>query len=709
MTRATTAFVLLASLAGTGVLAPAQDVQDKVDKIFDRIEESRGASLWQGIRELQELGRGAVENVRKGLTRADAYVRIATAKVLYANGFREESLGALSKVVEGKNVHAKRTAADLVASLVGSDKELSAPEKRTIQSSLEKQAGEIDDGVAQVALWRAVYALNPGSIKPVREVRKLHNDTDKREVKEEAALALAEMDRFVDSKETLKELALEPSERGRMARAYLKLNQLTEELNRKAAAPSKYDFKVLEEAIDQLKAFYYDDGKVVPEKLVEAAVRGAVASLDPYTMYMDEKSIEELRKEALEMVYGGIGARVSMRKDKAGRAWLTIEEPIFSGPAYRTGLRSNDTIIEVEGESTVGRELSDLVRRLRGKPGTKVTFKVMRRGWTKEREYSIAREQIKLESTSHRLLPGGIGYIRLATFGDQDIDLVEKAIKDMPSMKALVFDLRGNTGGYLRTAHRIAGYFLNKGQTIVSTKGRTAPPENRTADGNKLTDVPMVVLVDEGSASASEILAGCLKDHKRALVVGEKTFGKGSVQDLKMLKTTEEKAAIKVTISKWYLPSGESVEKDKPGESGIQPDIKAGPPERDFWKDAEFERLRALDDIDKWIKDHKDAELYRKLAESDAGDLSLYPGFDELFDGLKTKASKDEVRELVREMVRKWVADDQGRPNYVDLQADAVLQRGILEACKAAKIDAKGIREYGTFARALDAKADRQY
>jgi C-terminal peptidase prc len=709
MSRPSVAIVLAAFLA-LAALLPAQDQQEKVDRILDRIEESRGAGLWQGIRELEELGRGAVEQVRKGLTRADANVRIAAAKVLYGHEQRDEALDALAKVVAGKNAAAKKTAADMTASLVGTDKGLSEKDRARLSADLEKQAAESDDGLAQVSLWRASWYLSQ-SVKPSRELRRIHSSTERRDVKEEAALALAEMDKYSDARATILELANEPSERGRLARSYKKLNELAGELERaagKAAPASKYDFKQLEEAIDTLKAHYYDESKIVPEKLVEAAVRGACASLDPYTVYMDEASIEELKKEALGGEYGGIGARVSMRKDRAGRSWLTIEEPIFSGPAYRKGLRSGDTITNVEGESTVNRELSDLVRRLRGKPGTPVKISVMRRGWLKEQPYEITRERIMLETTTHRMLPGGLGYIKLSTFGDQDIKLVEAAVKDMPGMKALVFDLRGNTGGYLRTAHKIASYFLNRDDLIVATKARGVEQDRRVADGSKLTDVPVVMLIDEGSASASEILAGALRDHKRATLVGEKSFGKGSVQDLKLLKTTDEKAAVKVTISKWYLPSGQSVEKDKPTESGVVPDIKAAPHERDFWKDSEFEKLRAGDEIDKYVKENANPDLYKKIAETDGGSLALYPKFDALYDSLKCRTSKDEVRELVREYIRKYVQDEYlKRPLYADLQADTVLQRAILEACKLAAVDAKAVPEYSTFAKEPAATADR--
>lgn len=702
MTRvpAAVALAFLSALLGSGLLLPAQESQDKIDKIFDRIEESRGATLWQGIRELDDLGRGSLEGVRKGLTRADAYVRIAASKILYGNELRDEALDALAKVMAGKNAHAKKVAADMAASLVSADRGLAGTEKPKIASSFERQAAENDDPLTQVALWRAVYSLTRG-MKPVREVRGLHAQAgDRREVKEEAALALAEMDRFVDAKSTLVELAKEPSERGRMAKAYLKVNELTEDINRKPAAASKYDFKQLEEAIDLLKQNYWDEGKINVDKLIEAAVRGTCSSLDPYTVYMDEAAIKELKEEGLGGRYGGIGARVSMRKDKAGREWLTIEEPIFSGPAYRNGLRSGDTITEIDGESTVNQDLTSLVKKLRGLVNTPAKFKVLRRGWTKEQAYTIQREQIHMETTMHRLLPGGLGYIRLTTFGDEDIQYIKDAIQDMKDMKALVFDLRGNTGGYLRTANALASYFLNKGQLIVTTRARGEEKDRRVADGSKMTDVPMVMLVNEGSASASEILSGAMQDHKRAIIIGDKTYGKGSVQDLKPMKTTDEKSAVKITIAKWFLPSGKSVEKDKREESGVVPDIKVALPEREFWKEAEMAKLMVGDDIEKYLKDIEDKELFRKLAESDGGDVTRYPKFNAFYESLKTKAEKNDVRELVREVIRKKVQDEQGKPLYVDLQVDMVLQRGILEACKLASIDAKTVKEYTLFAKA---------
>lgn len=695
---------VLALVGFAAAVPPAQDTQERVDKIFDRIEESKGAWLHEGCRELEELGRGAVEQVRAGLRRSNPYVRIAAARALYLNDLKEEALQALLNVVNGKDAAPRRPAAEMVAALVGTDKGLPSRDKRRIADDLTKCARETADPAAAVPLWRAVWSLTE-TIEPRRAIREIVEKTDRRDVKHDGALALAEMGAFSGIKPLLREIEREPGDRGRLARSYLKVCELTDQLERELAnrSGSKHDYRLLDEVIETLKAHYYDPAKIDEAKLIESAARGICGSLDPYTSYYDEKTIEILKKEELGGRYGGIGARVAMRRDKSGNSWLTITEPIYSGPAYRHGLRSNDMIVEIEGESTANKELEELVRRLRGQPGRKVKFKVLRRGWQKEREYEIAREEIQLETTQHRMLPGKIGYVKLVTFGEQDIDLVESAVRELKAdgMKALIFDLRGNSGGYLKTAVKIASYFLERGQVVVSTRARGEERDRRSADGSKITDAPIYLLVDDGSASASEILAGALKDHGRAVLLGDKTYGKGSVQDLKYLKATDEKTAVRVTISKWFLPKGQSVEKDNPKESGIEPDLKIAIPERDLWKEAEFDRIRSGDQLDAYLKEHyeKHKDLFRQLAENDGNSAERYPAFDALYDSLKTKASKDEIREVLREYVRRRVQDELGRPLYFDFQTDVVLQRAILEACRKAGVDPGSVKEYETFAK----------
>ncbi len=209
--------------------------------------------------------------VRKGLTRADGFVRVAAAKILYANELRDEALDALSKVIAGRNAAAKRAAADMAASLVGGDRELGERDKGRITESLRKQAVESDDPLAQVSLWRAVHGLSPGHIEPSRKIFDIHQSGAGREVREEAALALAEIGMPLKVKGTLAEIAREPGDRGRLARAYLQIDRLMESASSRLQAQPKYDFKLLEEAIDVLRNQYYDSSKVSPEKAIEAA------------------------------------------------------------------------------------------------------------------------------------------------------------------------------------------------------------------------------------------------------------------------------------------------------------------------------------------------------------------------------------------------------------------------------------------------------
>jgi carboxyl-terminal processing protease len=725
------AAVLIAALASLSLASSAQDTTGQVEKIFTRIEENKGSALWDDVRALRETGREGLDAVRSGLTRADANVRIAAGATLYGAEARTEGLDALAKIYAGTAPQAVRVrAAQAAAQVIDADAKLKPDQRAPLVERFIKEAGESDEDLVKVHLCRAAYALNQ-SIAPRRAVRDLFEKTTRADVKDEAALALAQMNVFQGTKGHLAKMAEMPGENGRLARSFLKINELDRELERRAAPvadTSKYE--LLDEILKKLHDHYHDKTKVNEEKLIEGAARGMLGSLDAYTAYYDKKAIDDLKKEALGGHYGGIGARVQMRRNASGSTWLTITEPIFSGPAYRMGLRSNDMIIEVEGESTANRDVQELVSKLRGKPGTEVTFKVFRRGWPKEREFKIKREEVQLETTMSHLLPGSIGYVNYTTFGDLDEEKdlkgsnIETQIKDLNSkgMKALILDLRNNSGGYLRTARQIGSMFLPAGKVIVTTKAQGKEVERHVAGERSVkVDVPVIVLVNEFSASASEILAGALQDHQRAVIVGERTFGKGSVQDLKYLESRDSQAAARITIAKWYLPFGKTVEAEptedrKEGDEeglpparvrgkpagGVDPDIKVTFPERDLWKDAEFEKLRAEGKVEDYVNknfaDHK--ATFEALAETDYGDASKYPGFADLYASLGTKASREDVRELVREFVRKRVQDERKRAFYFDFQADVQLQRAILEACKKTGVEAKSIREYGQFASA---------
>lgn len=708
------AVAVLAVFAVLPLVTRSQDFSDKVDRIFNSIEDGKSKVLWTKTRELEELGRGAVEDVRKGLRRASPWVRVAAAKYLYTHDFKKESTDVLLKLAtESSDDEARKVSASLLAGLVKQDADIDRKDRKDIADTIAKAARGAEDELAKVNLWLSVYSLTE-TLEAKRAIIGIFEKASDKDTKDEAALALAEMDAFLVTglKGHLRELAKEPTERGKLARNYLKLNALSEEMQRKLSEKTKEtpdeksDYPVLQEIVGLLKKHYHDPARIEKElnKLLDNAARGISTGLDDYTTFLNEEELEKMQKEDLEGEYGGIGARVQMRRDRAGDAWLTITEPIYGGPAYKAGLRSNDRIIEIQGESTANQDLQDLVRRLRGKPGTQVKIKVWSLRWEKPREFTLTRDVIKLDTVQWDRLPGGIGYIKLNTFGMDDDKLVKDAIDEMKDAKGLILDLRGNSGGYLDTSIKIANIFLEAGKIVVSVRSQNQNETSKdwkTSD-DKYTDLPMVVLIDGGSASASEILAGALRDHKRAVLVGEKTFGKGSVQRTYRLESKDRKAAVKITVARWYLPSGESVEKDDKTKSGIEPTVKVTPPERDLFKEREFERLRAAPVLQKYVVEQfeKNKKLFQELAVTDGGDLSRYPNFDELYKSLDTRATKDEVRELVREYVRQVAQDDRKKEFPFDFQTDVQLQRAIVELAKVAKIDVKGVKEYETFSAA---------
>jgi len=266
--------------------------------------------------------------------------------------------------------------------------------------------------------------------------------------------------------------------------------------------------------------------------------------------------------------------------------------------------------------------------------------------------------------------PGTILEVNGESTADRDLAEVVTTLRGKPDTEViLVLDMRGNTGGYLKTANRIAGMFLPRGSLIATTRARGDEKARYETDTAPTTDVPVVILLDGGAASATEILAGALQHHGRAKLVGERTYGKGSVQNLYELKATRGKTAARLTIARWHLPSGRTVESDAGKPGGLEPDVRAARPESDYWKDAEVERLRGSGKIEDYVervfREHR-ARL-TELAENDGGQTARYPESDALHGALETKL------------------------------ADVQLQRALLEACRAAGIDPAAVAEYSAF------------
>ena len=316
------------------------------------------------------------------------------------------------------------------------------------------------------------------------------------------------------------------------------------------------------EVLEKINEEYVDE--INQSDSMDSAINGLLQSLDPYSAYMSPEIFNEMQTET-SGEFGGLGIEVGM---EAGV--VKVISPIDDTPASRAGLKAGDYIVKIENTQVQGKSLSEAVDLMRGPVGSSIELTVRRRGEKKALTFNITREIIKIQSVKADLLENDIGYIRLTSFNENSGEQIENKIEELEknqNINAYILDLRNNPGGLLSQAIRISDFFLDNGE-IVSTKSRQ-PSENRKwfAKKGDLTDgKTLIVLINYGSASASEIVAGALKDHKRAIILGENSFGKGSVQSIIPLKN---KGAIRLTVAKYYLPSGKSI-----SEVGVSPDIE---------------------------------------------------------------------------------------------------------------------------------------
>ena len=317
----------------------------------------------------------------------------------------------------------------------------------------------------------------------------------------------------------------------------------------------------LTQVLNEVNRKYVEN--VPPDKLVDAAIDGLKDVLDPHTAVYNRKQYGDL-KVSTAGEFGGLGITIAIREE-----YLTVISPLAGTPAYNMGLRAGDKIVKIEGKNTKGITIDKAVEKLRGKVGTNVTISVAREGVGELIEFTITRAIIKIHSVPYSgMVSTDIGYIKVVQFSQKTTGEVQNAINELKGkgMKKLVLDLRYNPGGLLSQAINIGDLFLDKGQVIVSTKGRTQESHAK-AENPPLVDqdMPLVVLVNQGSASASEIVSGALQDWDRAVIMGETTFGKGSVQTVTQLDNQEN--ALKLTTAFYYLPKGRCINKP---ENGIQ-------------------------------------------------------------------------------------------------------------------------------------------
>lgn len=326
--------------------------------------------------------------------------------------------------------------------------------------------------------------------------------------------------------------------------------------------------KKFSEVYSRIKRSYVEE--VDDKKLISGAISGMLSGLDPHSAYLDEDAFTELRV-GTSGEFGGLGIEVGMEN-----GFVKVISPIDDTPAYKAGLKAGDLIIRLDDKPVKGLTLGDAVKLMRGKPGEPIKLMVVREGKDKPFKIKIVRAIIKIKSVKQRILEPGFGYVRISSFQSKTTQGVIDALKKLKKenkgkLKGIILDLRNNPGGVLNGAVGVSDVFLNNSGKIVYTEGRVADALMRydANPGDKLNGAPIVILVNQGSASASEIVAGALQDHKRALIVGEKTFGKGSVQTVLPL---DSKTAVKITTARYFTPSGNSIQA-----KGIIPDIVVKP------------------------------------------------------------------------------------------------------------------------------------
>jgi carboxyl-terminal processing protease len=365
--------------------------------------------------------------------------------------------------------------------------------------------------------------------------------------------------------------------------------------------------KVFTDCLEIIKKNYVEDVKT--EDLITGAIEGMLSSLDPHSAYLDPDMYRELQVET-KGSFGGLGLEIAIKD-----GILTVIAPIEDTPAYRAGIKAGDKIVKINEESTKGLNLMECVKRLRGAKGTHVTITIFREGFTQTQEVSMVRDIIKIQSVKYKTLEKGYGYLRISQFQEKTSADAAKALealqKENPEgINGLILDLRNDPGGLLDQAVEVSDLFLDSG-VIVTIKGRNEEEKmafNAHQEGT-MPNWPMVVLVNQGSASASEIVAGALQDYGRAVIMGSKTFGKGSVQTIIPL---DDGSGIRLTTARYYTPKGRTIH-----EKGIQPDISLPAIEKAPQKVVE-EQPGADPDLDRALEQLKGMTIFQKYLDKEA-------------------------------------------------------------------------------------------
>jgi len=773
--------ILAAFAPGSAPPAPAPRTPDeRVDAILARADKGSAAAVCDAARELAELGLAVKPALQESLRTAAPAARLAIGRALLDLDEKDLARDTLLGVAEAKETAAATRL--LAVQLLGiGDFATDAAVVKLLKARLDAEL----DPIGKLAVAKSLYRVSAAD--KVRSVKEMERalDSERVDVRTQAALALAEVGNIEKAVPVLKKLQHDPTPEGRMALAWLEKDKAARQIEARLRSSGKgarsdewqpaSDLDLLQEVLDKLLERHVA-GKdyrtpELREELIEAAADGMMRRMDPHSNFFTQKEHERWNLD-LVRDYGGIGAYV----DQVGEErFFTITRPIYSGPAYEAGLRSRDQVLKVDGWETTGvKDINEIIARLKGPAGTPVTITVFRRGWTEPKEMTLSRQRIVIPSVTWDLLPGNLGYLELVTFARETPKEMVEALRDLSQrgMKGLILDLRNNTGGFLEVAQVLVSLFCGEGKLVVRTEGPT-PQDNQIyetppigisfADTKKL---PMATLINDVSASASEILAGCLKHYGRSALIGAHTYGKGSVQTPMSPRTREEEKYedqngngnydagekfvdrngngkwdigpyMKITTGRYYLPDGTTPDRqyDTNGsvmtqeidgkfyiKGGVHPDTLVAFREPDLWKEQEFAKLLATSGdrrratvFHAYLDRHYDAhrDVFVQLAEGDGKDPSRYPGFDEFYDSLDTRLGKDDVRGYLRHYLRERVCDDRrkvfpGQGLFIvgDYQEDNQLQAAIRRLLELLGRKPSDIEAYALFdAKLVDAGA----
>ena len=529
------AFLVLAAVPFTPSprTARADDVDQEtaargVKTLLAKAADADVPALWALSNELKGKTKAAIPALRAALADATPAARLAIGRALVLLEDESKGLEALQALVADKAV---ATSLKVAA--------LKVIEREGETEQAEWLAKAIDDELepaVKMAMAKAIWRLNGTAKGKAKAVMVEYLKSEDRDRRAEGALALGEIGAAAEAKPILLEFSTEPTERGRSAKFLLDLlnrDVVDDSRLRAPVAGPPGAWPLLDEMKELLVQDYVDASAVDVKKLEDGAADGMTKSLDPHTQYLSPEENGRLQS-SLDPTYGGIGAYVKNDPDNAMR--FTILRPIWGGPVYKAGLHAGDVIVAIQGEPTQGLSVEECVRRLKGPAGTKVVISVLRQGWTEKKDFTLTRALITPPSIEYDVLPGAVGFVQIEQFGEDTARELHEVLDKFAAqgVTSLVVDLRGNPGGLLMSAVDIASEFLPEGALVVSERGRPTVYPTKTDYSHGTTSKrpawPVRLLIDGGTASAAEILSGALRHHDRARLVGQQTYGKGSVQ-----------------------------------------------------------------------------------------------------------------------------------------------------------------------------------